>query len=713
MKKILFLLLFTIASYGQAVFDEGIKIKNNTTDNSATKVNVQSTDGTINTISKSDLVKVVDVNDVPSLPLIGEVGKIYVVKNVNKIYRWNGTFYQELAVSDLTYQSVIDALGFTPENVANKANGFTTVNNTLYPSVQAVKNEIINSKNYVSVKDFGATGNGATDDTPAIKSALTYCETINGTLFFPSGNYLTTGNFIINSKISIKGEGETLNIITNPLPTVFNAGSSNIISSSTTNNLFVVNVDGVSFENLTLSCSAGTTTGAGVLFNKGNVMRMNNVGVRSFNINVDVVNGASWNISNCDFYNPITNNISINHLLLTDGGDQSIFSCNFFTGTRAGITHLLYRGGGGLKITNSKFNQGGVTAALAKECIKLTNDVGNTVDFLVSNSSFENYTDRAINISPVFQFENIIINGNQFSASATTSIDVILIGTSLAHNVVIANNIIDAAVNGVNYALGVKVSVDNNLFGSSITNRYVYPAPFYPKLIPSKVSIGNLDPQYNFNVYSDNAKTVNAYNVVSSVLSKDTSSQQGLFFTLKGGLSTSDRYASITSYENGFGGLPLVFQSLGEGKVFINKTTDDGTGAELQINGTISASPATTANQVPTWGQVQAAALPYKLYTFYVNQSGANIPTSVTLNNNTTLTSTPTWERTGVGEYRFFIGMVDTTKVFPYAVQSSWTFGNDVYAASVQGQYIQITRRTNGVLTDGLINILFEIRQYP
>ena len=133
MKKIFFLLLFTIASYGQAVFDEGIQIKNNTTDNSATKVNVQSTDGTINTISKSDLVNVVEVNDVPSLPLIGEAGKIYVVKNLNKIYRWNGTFYQELAGSDPTYRSIIDALGYTPENVANKANDFTTVNNTLYP----------------------------------------------------------------------------------------------------------------------------------------------------------------------------------------------------------------------------------------------------------------------------------------------------------------------------------------------------------------------------------------------------------------------------------------------------------------------------------------------------------------------------------------------------------------------------------------------------
>ena len=94
---ILLLLLATFGIQAQTLQNPtygNVKLKNNTTDNSSTKVNVQSTDGTINTISKADLVNVVEVNDVPSLPLIGEVGKIYVVKNLNKIYRWNGTFYQ-------------------------------------------------------------------------------------------------------------------------------------------------------------------------------------------------------------------------------------------------------------------------------------------------------------------------------------------------------------------------------------------------------------------------------------------------------------------------------------------------------------------------------------------------------------------------------------------------------------------------------------------
>ena len=113
MKRILLLLLLATFSIQAQTLQNptygNVKLKNNTTDNSATKVNVQSTDGTINTISKSDLVNVVEVNGVPTLPLVGEVGKIYVVKNVNKIYRWNGTFYQELAGSDISgLQAQID-----------------------------------------------------------------------------------------------------------------------------------------------------------------------------------------------------------------------------------------------------------------------------------------------------------------------------------------------------------------------------------------------------------------------------------------------------------------------------------------------------------------------------------------------------------------------------------------------------------------------------
>ena len=184
MKKILLLLLLATFSIQAQTLQNptygNVKLKNNTTDNSATKVNVQSTDGTINTISKSDLVNVVEVNDVPSLPLTGVADKIYVVKNVNKIYRWNGTFYQELAGSDLTYQSVIDALTFTPENVANKQNSLAVDGTgSKYPTVDAVNASIPSSiYSWGDSMTFG-TGSTAGNDYPSIFSKYVNWKTIN------------------------------------------------------------------------------------------------------------------------------------------------------------------------------------------------------------------------------------------------------------------------------------------------------------------------------------------------------------------------------------------------------------------------------------------------------------------------------------------------------------------------------------------------------
>jgi hypothetical protein len=45
---------------------------------------------------------------------------------------------------------------------------------------------------FVSVKDFGATGDGVTDDTTAIQTAINTCAPLGKTVYFPSGVYITT-----------------------------------------------------------------------------------------------------------------------------------------------------------------------------------------------------------------------------------------------------------------------------------------------------------------------------------------------------------------------------------------------------------------------------------------------------------------------------------------------------------------------------------------
>ena len=73
---------------------------------------------------------------------------------------------------------------------------------------------------FASVRDFGAVGDGVTDDTEAINRALfqLYCREINPeirrSLFFPAGTYRITEPISIPSYAKIVGEGANSSVIT-------------------------------------------------------------------------------------------------------------------------------------------------------------------------------------------------------------------------------------------------------------------------------------------------------------------------------------------------------------------------------------------------------------------------------------------------------------------------------------------------------------------
>lgn len=67
----------------------------------------------------------------------------------------------------------------------------------------------------VNVKDFGATGDGTTDDTAAIQAAINFCTNLSNrrqTLYFPAANaatyYKITAPLVVNGRLNIVGDGE-------------------------------------------------------------------------------------------------------------------------------------------------------------------------------------------------------------------------------------------------------------------------------------------------------------------------------------------------------------------------------------------------------------------------------------------------------------------------------------------------------------------------
>ncbi|MDE2022542.1 MAG: right-handed parallel beta-helix repeat-containing protein [Patescibacteria group bacterium] len=118
----------------------------------------------------------------------------------------------------------------------------------------------------VSVKDFGAKGDGVTDDTTSIQTALT-ALTSGGTLYFPAGTYVISAALsITNSNVSLVGAGK----------------STKILTSSATVDVFTVG-DGISaINNFTasdFSIDASVAKSAGFAFNVryGGRTRIDNV----------------------------------------------------------------------------------------------------------------------------------------------------------------------------------------------------------------------------------------------------------------------------------------------------------------------------------------------------------------------------------------------------------------------------------------------------
>ena len=61
----------------------------------------------------------------------------------------------------------------------------------------------------VNIKDYGAIGDGVTDDTAAIQAALTSLSSSGGSVFIPSGTYLVSSNLEVYSNTTIFGKGKS------------------------------------------------------------------------------------------------------------------------------------------------------------------------------------------------------------------------------------------------------------------------------------------------------------------------------------------------------------------------------------------------------------------------------------------------------------------------------------------------------------------------
>ena len=94
----------------------------------------------------------------------------------------------------------------------------------------------------VSVKDFGAVGDGVTDDFSAMLAAWNYCYPIGANLYFPAGTYLVAGerSFPFN-----QGSGTISSLLDCNDMTIYGDGPSTILKTVSVNGADVLQLNGL------------------------------------------------------------------------------------------------------------------------------------------------------------------------------------------------------------------------------------------------------------------------------------------------------------------------------------------------------------------------------------------------------------------------------------------------------------------------------------
>lgn len=110
----------------------------------------------------------------------------------------NATVSIPLSHLDSDFTTVVDAIN----GLGNGSNtiSVTTTGGSTARTLPNHFNDILN------VKDFGAVGNGTTDDTTAIQNAITYAQSLGASVWFSPGTYLVAGQLTLGN-VKLYGPG--------------------------------------------------------------------------------------------------------------------------------------------------------------------------------------------------------------------------------------------------------------------------------------------------------------------------------------------------------------------------------------------------------------------------------------------------------------------------------------------------------------------------
>ena len=193
-------------------------------------------------------------------------------------------------------------------------------------------------KDTVSVKDFGAVGDGVADDTVAIQATITAVGIAGGCVYFPKGTYKITSQLVIyDSNIRLVGDGFK--------NTTIAASSASFNMMRTTNGKSFISISDLSFlGGATTNATAqyGIIGGTTATDETSNVL-IENCRFSNSNNGMVLCSGKYWKVNNC-YFDTLIGDISGTGygILSAENSAYGLFTNNQFTGTAGNGRHAVY-----------------------------------------------------------------------------------------------------------------------------------------------------------------------------------------------------------------------------------------------------------------------------------------------------------------------------------------------------------------------------------
>ena len=340
----------------------------------------------------------------------------------------------------------------------------------------------------VSVKDFGAYGDGVHDDTAAIKSAMTAAG--SGALYFPIGTYLCMGQ-LGSAACSFIGENRGNTVITYsgtaaPFITFGSAKYSGITFQYSNSGLtgdFTVSTVASEFSNCYFGSVGSITTAASCLDINGSTgIKADHCWFTNAQIGIQGQKSGSFatvvNLNGCTFGGYVTSAIA-------DGGQGwTISGCAFEPNTSGQVIALTTTAGlqwEGLSITGSWF--GDVTSSIAVAMLQLA---------VVGANITGNYFAGANASHTVLQFVGTSQGVNFVGNSVNSFLFMIYIGAETTTDIVSLGNYIAGVTHDYYYTSTLSGGTILQLYGDQNATFFLNPVvgnTFLVSTLPASSSV--------------------------------------------------------------------------------------------------------------------------------------------------------------------------------------------------------------------------------